>query len=165
MSEVNFEFSALARLEHAFLLMPETFQEEFTDAMGDVLELMREPVAQPGERPTYPINWASEKQRRAFFATDGFGRGIPTPRTDGLVNSWQKAIQLGLTGLATIQGKLFTNSIAARFVLDENSQSPIFRGFWKTAQPQWQERTETANQRFGKAVVDGMAKMREMLNV
>jgi hypothetical protein len=29
----------------------------------------------------YPINWDSEKQRRAFFATNGFGHGIPYVRT------------------------------------------------------------------------------------
>ncbi len=30
--------------------------------------------------PKYPIRWKSEKQRRAFFATDGFGKGIPYKR-------------------------------------------------------------------------------------
>ena len=43
----------------------------------------------PGAKPSYPIKWDSEKQRRAFFATDGFGAGIPTSRTDKLVNAWQ----------------------------------------------------------------------------
>lgn len=28
-----------------------------------------------------PIEWASEKQRRAFFATNGFGAGIPYSRS------------------------------------------------------------------------------------
>jgi hypothetical protein len=36
----------------------------------------------------YPIRWTSAKQRRAFFATDGFGRGIPTRRT-GAVAKWE----------------------------------------------------------------------------
>jgi len=35
----------------------------------------------------YPIRWTSERQRRAFFATRGFGRGIPTKRT-GDVARW-----------------------------------------------------------------------------
>lgn len=34
---------------------------------------------EPGE-PTYPLRWTSDKQRRAFFATNGFGRGIPAKR-------------------------------------------------------------------------------------
>ena len=28
----------------------------------------------------YPIRWKTERQRRAFFATQGFGRGIPASR-------------------------------------------------------------------------------------
>ncbi len=36
-----------------------------------------------------PIQWTSDKQRKAFFATNGFGNGIPYRRT-GLVNrSWE----------------------------------------------------------------------------
>lgn len=35
------------------------------------------PPSQAGQ----PFTWSSEKQRRAFFATDGFGGGIPHVRT------------------------------------------------------------------------------------
>ena len=35
-----------------------------------------------------PIEWQSEKQRKAFFATDGFGKGIPTKRTGKLQKGW-----------------------------------------------------------------------------
>jgi hypothetical protein len=30
--------------------------------------------------PIHPIRWTSERQRRAFFASKGFGRGIPARR-------------------------------------------------------------------------------------
>src|SRR5678815_5400253 len=33
----------------------------------------------PG-KPNYPIRWTSQRQRRAFFASKGFGRGIPASR-------------------------------------------------------------------------------------
>ncbi len=36
----------------------------------------------------YPFLWASEKQRRAFFATDGFGHGIPYRRKRRYIHSW-----------------------------------------------------------------------------
>jgi hypothetical protein len=36
----------------------------------------------------YPIEWTSERQRMAFFATDGFGKGIPYTRTGKLAKSW-----------------------------------------------------------------------------
>jgi len=50
-------------------------------------QLMDELRAKPG-KVKYPIQWTSEKQRRAFFATNGFGRGIPTVRSNKMVNGW-----------------------------------------------------------------------------
>jgi hypothetical protein len=38
--------------------------------------------------PVYPLRWQTEKQRRAYFATDGFGSGIPYRRTGELVEGW-----------------------------------------------------------------------------
>lgn len=36
-----------------------------------------------------PYQWQSDKQRRAYFASDGFGGGIPYQRTDEMVNAWE----------------------------------------------------------------------------
>lgn len=33
------------------------------------------------EKSDYPVTWDSARQRRAFFATNGFGHGIPYERT------------------------------------------------------------------------------------
>ena len=38
-------------------------------------------LKKPGSPITYPVKWDSEKQRRAYFATDGFGAGIPYRRS------------------------------------------------------------------------------------
>jgi len=40
----------------------------------------------------YPIRWTSEKQRRAFFATDGFGRGIGSGRTGEFRRGWDVTV-------------------------------------------------------------------------
>jgi len=40
--------------------------------------------------PGNPYKWQSEKQRRAYFATDGFGGGILYRRTGKMAESWQK---------------------------------------------------------------------------
>jgi hypothetical protein len=37
----------------------------------------------------YPIRWTSDKQRKAFFATKAWGRGIPTKRTGKTERSWK----------------------------------------------------------------------------
>lgn len=48
----------------------------------------------------YPMEWTSEKQRKAFFATDGFGAGIPTPRTGKLQESWYTRLEVRRGSLA-----------------------------------------------------------------
>jgi hypothetical protein len=35
-----------------------------------------------------PYVWQSDKQRRAYFASNGFGGGIPSTRTETLKNAW-----------------------------------------------------------------------------
>ena len=40
-----------------------------------------------GSPVVYPIQWDTERQRRAFFATNGFGQGIPYKRTHAMVNN------------------------------------------------------------------------------
>lgn len=44
------------------------------------------PRVQHGE--ANPYKWNSEKQRRAYFATNGFGKGIPYQRTGDLGRGW-----------------------------------------------------------------------------
>lgn len=52
----------------------------------------------------YPIEWQSERQRRAFFATDGFGSGIPYQRTGRLYAGWRTDLdRRQLTGYLTIR--------------------------------------------------------------
>jgi|SRR3990172_7695057 len=54
-------------------------------------EFLNTPVVKasiyPPSQSGQPFIWSSEKQRKAFFATNGFGRGIPTIRTLNLANS------------------------------------------------------------------------------
>ncbi len=47
---------------------------------------------EPGP-PIYPLRWASERQRRAYFATNGFGKGIPYQRTGKLQDGWDVDFQ------------------------------------------------------------------------
>ena len=51
--------------------------------MYDALLRVQKRLKQPGKPITYPVKWDSLKQRRDFFATNGFGRGIPLSRTGG----------------------------------------------------------------------------------
>ena len=48
----------------------------------------RHRLKEPAPRPSYPIRWDSVRQRKAFFATDGFGGGIPHRRTGRYQKGW-----------------------------------------------------------------------------
>lgn len=67
----------------------------------------------------YPIQWASDKQRRAFFATNGFGGGIPYRRTRNLQQSWAFAIEDFPNGAEITIGN---NADYARYVIGADQQ-------------------------------------------
>ena len=48
--------------------------------MYDALVRAMRRLKRPGKKRTYPIPWVSIKQMRAFFASNGFGGGIPHVR-------------------------------------------------------------------------------------
>jgi hypothetical protein len=51
------------------------------DVIEDTARRIQERMNVRREKSDYPVTWDSEKQRRAFFATNGFGHGIPYKRT------------------------------------------------------------------------------------
>lgn len=66
-------------------VVQEEAQAAYAEVMPDALNELR---TVPGA-VVYPIAWQSEKQRRAFFATNGFNSGIPYQRTGGLAQAWE----------------------------------------------------------------------------
>lgn len=76
---------------------PVTFEKSFNEGIDSIgasvadklqakaLEVFSPPLG--GVK--YPIMWTTEKQRKAFFASDGFGRGIPTRRTGKVSQGWK----------------------------------------------------------------------------
>lgn len=63
---------------------------EIEAVMNDALKVLQK----PGKPIKYPVKWDSERQRRAFFATRGFGSGIPYRRT----GRYSKSFQVTKTG-------------------------------------------------------------------
>jgi len=60
--------------------------------LGDDRHGLRHNPKRVNHGPGNPYRWQSEKQRRAFFATKGFGRGIPSKRTGSLSRGWQQSV-------------------------------------------------------------------------
>lgn len=97
------------------------------------LENARYDLQQPGKPINYPVQWDSEKQRRAYFATDGFGAGIPYNRTGAYNAGWE----ISKTGSGLAREYILRNIKAFwRFVGggdQGDSQSRIHRGRWPVA--------------------------------
>ena len=96
-------------------------------AVGEIVRIMR----RPGLPVRYPIQWDSERQRRAFFATGGFGNGIPYERTGATEQAWENT--------AIANGYLVSNvGHKAVFVYGSASgigQSRIHAGRWRIFRP------------------------------
>lgn len=87
------------------------------DEVHDELEaeILADLRQEPG-RVRYPIQWTSERQRRAYFATNGFGSGIPYKRTGKLAQAWVVEIR----GSAIV---IENPSDAAKYVYGSNAQN------------------------------------------
>jgi len=98
------------------------------------------PPRSPGD---YPINWTSERQQIAFWATNGFGRGIPTGRTGETSAGWRMGVSRdGRSALFEVEN----TTPHARFVggsLAQNIQQAVrFQQRFHREQG-WQQYAET----------------------
>jgi hypothetical protein len=68
---------------------PRKFRRLYRQRITKLAEDTIRELARPAPPVKRPIQWKTQKQRRAFFATDGFGKGIPTRRTNSLNRGWK----------------------------------------------------------------------------
>jgi len=94
--------------------------------MKTTIEKIKTEMDKPGKPITYPVQWDSEKQRRAFFSTNGFGRGIPTKRTGAYLAARSiTAVENGYLMRNTAPYAMFVSGGSYG-----NTQSRIHRGRW-----------------------------------
>lgn len=93
--------------------------------------MLAELSAEPGP-PRYPIRWKSERQRRAYFATNGFGRGIPSRRSGTLNRNWKVKTVFNADG-----GLIYTENDTpyARYVQGDDAQTFHLDTGWPQAAP------------------------------
>lgn len=83
----------LAQLSINILHLPDAFHNALQGRQGQLAsDALRKLTIVPGA-PIYPIRWKSQRQRRAFFASNGFGKGIPTKRSYKLLKGWRVLYQ------------------------------------------------------------------------
>ncbi len=98
----------------------------------DCLKRARDELKRAGKRVTYPIAWDSERQRRAYFASEGFGGGIPSRRTGEYQRGWMIRRNPG-GGNVQVGYSLINPVKHARHVAGSaygEGQSSIHRGRW-----------------------------------
>lgn len=108
-------------------------QNTIQPVLDQLVEIrLRQVVPGPVKRP---IQWTSEKQRKAFFATDGFGHGIPYRRRSpngGITSRWLTLVYVDSGGLtATVKN----DTPAAPFVYGKWKQIFHTNTGWPDARP------------------------------
>ena len=112
----------LERVQSQLDALPEQIQRA-VDRTTQTADNVRAEIAKQPGAVRYPIQWTSERQRRAFFATNGFGSGIPYRRTGGLGRAWN------LTSTRTSNG-------AVLVLENRNEAAKYVYGFFGQVQPQ-----------------------------
>jgi len=59
--------------------------KDVSEVLFETASRIHKRIAVEGEPIRYPVQWDSERQRRAYFATNGFGSGIPYQRSNRMI--------------------------------------------------------------------------------
>jgi hypothetical protein len=102
------------------------------DVLDGTVTEIRDLMREPGRPIRYPVQWDTDKQRVAFFASDGFGAGIPTGRTGDYQAGWKKAmLPNGLSLSAPHPAGAIGGTMKAQAGGFASWQSRIHRGRWR----------------------------------
>lgn len=104
----------------------------------------------PGTKPSYPIHWDSARQRRAYFASKGFGRGIPYRRTGRYPSGW-KIVQKGSTGYTVINDSRTAKHIGGDAY--GQRQSRIHAGRWPVFRDVAEEEIRNLPEEIGQEIM------------
>ena len=121
--------------------LPITLRESAQQAMKDTGDEIVRTLRQPGRpRGGKKVVWDSEKQRRAYFATGGFGAGIPYKRTGKMAAAWEnQAIANGYLIVNTEEKSVFVYGTALGVgngrLTTPSGQSHIHVGYWPRFRP------------------------------
>lgn len=126
-------------------------------ALGILREVPRK-RAFPGQ---YPLPFTTTKQRKAFYASDGFGKGIPYRRTGGTARAWYAEVKNSAGG---VRFEVGNRSKHARYLYGglqrDNALAMLKKQPFHTITG-WTMKNKTTNEMlvmFGKDVKDDLLK-------
>lgn len=119
------------RVEQLLVTVSNGLEMVTSAIIHDQLVAAQQEMQVEGDPIEYPVQWDSERQRRAYFATNGFGHGIPYHRTGAYVNAWQMEQRVYAGGSET---RLYNDAPPAIYITGSvlgERQSRIHRGRWE----------------------------------
>lgn len=123
-----------------FKALPGHIERVSLKTLKEASETITRMMKKPGRAVRRPIRWDSVKQREAYFASDGFGKGIPYRRSDDYINAWQSTAIAGgyqsenIGHKAALLAGTPSGNILGRKVT-ASGQSHIHQGTWQLVRP------------------------------
>ncbi len=124
----------VAKVKKKIAQIYSNFRKTGLEILSDTIESIASDMREPGSPSVSPVKWDSEKQRRAFFASDGFGGGIPHVRKGDYIAGYKVSTLpngFSLTndrpGAAAVGGWLKGSSLSTATAV----QSKIYANRWK----------------------------------
>lgn len=131
--EVTVDTDVLEAISETAVTAPKRMQQAFNRATASIRAQLYRDLTKEPPRPSYPIRWKSEKQRRAFFATNGFGRGIPTKRSGRYLKGWRVLYTPVNAYIGTLTAE--NNVPYAKFISGDDAQPFHLDTGWTQAAP------------------------------
>ncbi len=95
--------------------------------LGDDRHGLRHEPARVNHGAGNKYKWNSDKQRKAFFATNGFGGGIPSKRTGQMKEGWR-------TSVDPYRTTIYNRVRHSQFVVGDNQQKGHKADKWRQVQ-------------------------------
>lgn len=103
--------------------------------------MLKELRVEPGKPPRGITRLMTPRQRAAFFASKGFGKGIPYTRTHGLVKAWDVKVEASEKGGSIT---VTNNAPAAEFVYGIRRQPFLVAIGWLNPAPIYEKYEQEA---------------------
>lgn len=128
--DVTVDTDVLEAISEAAERAPQRVSRAYSKAISRTQKRMLDDLrAYPGPVKR-PFKWQSDRQRRAYFATNGFGHGIPYVRTNALRDSWSVRVRSKLdSSIYTVEN----DTDYADFVMGEHQQIGHANTGWNDA--------------------------------
>lgn len=161
--EVQIDKKKLTNLSNKMAKYPPYAIQQGMEAVSNYLNSIDMTEMYPPESDE-PFKWSSEKQRKAYFASNGFGGGVPYSRTYQLADSGEFMVNSSSfqgTPYSTISYK---NPVPySKFVITSDAIVGLVKRGWRLVNKFVMTKSKEIGNVFRSAVKDAWNKMQEFM--